>query len=169
MLARQQLRRFTWLTLCVMLGLALAPTVSRALSVRGAAGLQHGHAVMAGAAGRHAECDEADAASLAASASASVNGSPAEEPSAAASSAEPAAHPAGHAHHNGGAAAEHDHFNHCPMCGVAATPCTVSPPAPNWVVAVPETARRSVPRGDAVLLQARAWSAHRPRGPPSAA
>ena len=157
-LARQAMRRLTWLALIAMLGLALAPTVSRALSVLGSsAGHVHGAAAIVEATAGHADCDDSAAAS--------------DDPSAQRSGA---ALPTldqqgGHAGQGHGAAGEHDHFNHCPLCGVAATAWTVAPAVSTWGVDPQGADGHSRQAGDAAPLPSTAWPAHQPRGPPSRA
>jgi hypothetical protein len=159
MMPRQRLRRLTWLALTVMLGLALAPTVSRALSWSAAG---HAPAALAAvAATEHADCDNANTAVP----------TPAMLP--APESAEASAQrsePAHHGHHGGGGNAEpHDHLNHCPLCGVAATAWTVAPPAPAWDALPHNAAQQALPACDAAPCGFGAWSAHQPRGPPGQA
>jgi hypothetical protein len=167
--SRQTLRRFTWIALLAMLGLALAPTVSRALSVLDTHGDAHaGHsapahaerhaaAALPGTAPEHADCDEAPA----------PESDDALAREGAMSEAPP--HPPGHEQHGRGAAAEHDHFNHCPLCAIAATAWTVAP-APCTGCAVPLAAQHArAPIADAATPGVAAWSAHQPRGPPASA
>ncbi|MFZ2650625.1 MAG: DUF2946 family protein, partial [Burkholderiaceae bacterium] len=61
---------------------------------------------------------------------------------------------------------EHEHLNHCPMCGIAATA---------WTIALAQSALARIAHAGADRLYAAAdapppavtaWSAHRPRGPP---
>lgn len=158
MMSRLRLRRLTWLALSVMLGLALAPTVSRASSA-----LHTGHesAVLAAASGHaeHAACDEADAGTPTRSAVSA--------PDTDAVPAQVAAH-SSHSHHGGGGTAEpHDHLNHCPLCGVAATAWTVAPPAPVWGAVPHGDLQRALPARDTTPCGRDAWSDHQPRGPPA--
>jgi len=139
-LTRQQLRRFTWLALIAMLGLALAPAVSRALAHRESAAAHP--LATAGVATGHADCDEADAAS-------------------------PALHPAAHGQHGSGTGLGHDHLDHCPMCGIAATAWAFAPAAPAWAGHPGGVARSAPARADAVAPAANAWPAHWSRGPPA--
>lgn len=142
-----------------MLGLALAPTVSRALSV-----LHTGHgASLASAtltAPQHHDCDE-PATSQTDDAAGSAEAAPA--------SNVPMAHPGGHGDHGNGASGNHDHLNHCPLCGVAATAWTVAPAAARWNGVEHGVARHAAVAGDAIPQAATPWSVHQPRGPPSQA
>ncbi len=154
MLSRQSLRRFVWLALIAMLGLALAPAVSRALSV-----LHTGHRALAASAAlqatSHEECDDAAASN-----------SETAQTFAAATPAAVAQH-AGHGAHDNGAAGDHDHLNHCPLCGIAATAWSVAPAAPCWAVQPHAATRVALPAYDAAQRSVETWPAHRPRGPPN--
>ncbi len=153
---RQTLRRFTWLALTAMLGLALAPTVSRALSaMHPAQGASVAMATLA--ASQHEDCDEA--------ARPTSDAPLADAPAAGA----PLAHHAAHDPHGSGTAGDHDHLNHCPMCGIAATAWSVAPAPPLWGIAPHTAERQALPVRDAAPRGFDAESAHRPRGPPSLA